>query len=107
MAERRTFLLAAALFLGLAVLLNLYVFVEPRTHASFWIDHVWATQFTEQLRAGDPYPRWLERSYGGIGSPAFLFYAPLSFYLVAAIVMLGLAVWPAIVIAACGSTTEV
>ena len=37
--------------------------------------------FSAQLWAGDWYPRWLMDANGGFGSPVFLFYSPLPFYL--------------------------
>ncbi|HZP98680.1 MAG TPA: 6-pyruvoyl-tetrahydropterin synthase-related protein [Reyranella sp.] len=41
----------------------------------------WATQFSEQFRAGILYPRWMPQSFDGLGSPAFYFYPPLPFWL--------------------------
>lgn len=41
----------------------------------------WATQFADQFRAGNPYPRWMADSFGGLGSPAFYFYPPLAFWI--------------------------
>jgi hypothetical protein len=41
----------------------------------------WAAQFSEQFRAGIPYPRWMPDSFDGLGSPAFYFYPPLPFWL--------------------------
>jgi hypothetical protein len=41
----------------------------------------WATQFSEQFRAGILYPRWMPDSFEGLGSPAFYFYPPLPFWL--------------------------
>lgn len=40
---------------------------------------VWARQFAALMAAGDPYPRWLPGSFGGLGSPTFIFYPPLTF----------------------------
>lgn len=74
----RRYLLMGAVAACLAF--NFILFV--RTHGSFGIDLVWSDQFSRQLWQGDPYPRWLEKSYG-TGSPAFYYYAPLSFYVVA------------------------
>ena len=53
-------------------------------HDSFWIDHVWASQFTALLREGVIYPRWLPWSHEGLGSPVFYYYPPLAFYLTGA-----------------------
>jgi hypothetical protein len=47
---------------------------------SFSYDLNWAGQFGGLLRAGNPYPRWLPGSFGGLGSPTFYFYPPLSFW---------------------------
>ena len=47
-------------------------------------NYVWATQFDAALAAGHRYPGWLPLSFAGYGSPAFFFYPPLSFYLIAA-----------------------
>jgi len=43
----------------------------------------WAWQFTEALKEGIIYPRWLPLNSWGYGSPIFILYAPLAFYLVA------------------------
>jgi hypothetical protein len=40
----------------------------------------WAVQFTEGLRSGDPYPRWMWRGNLGLGEVALLFYSPLFYY---------------------------
>jgi uncharacterized membrane protein len=41
----------------------------------------WASQFADQFRAGILYPRWMADSFDGLGSPAFYFYPPLSFWI--------------------------
>ncbi|NJL97717.1 MAG: hypothetical protein HC924_02210 [Synechococcaceae cyanobacterium SM2_3_2] len=38
---------------------------------------MWAFQYGKQFWAGQIYPRWLEGSYFGLGSPTFSFYPPL------------------------------
>jgi hypothetical protein len=40
----------------------------------------WHRCFSEQLIAGEWYPRWLMDMNGGRGSPVFFFYPPLPFY---------------------------
>ena len=40
----------------------------------------WAAQFSEQVRSGTLYPRWLADSYLGLGAPSFYFYPPLGFW---------------------------
>ncbi|HEV7906225.1 MAG TPA: 6-pyruvoyl-tetrahydropterin synthase-related protein [Pyrinomonadaceae bacterium] len=42
---------------------------------------MWYTNFARQFFAGELYPRWLSEMNGGLGSPAFFFYAPLPYYL--------------------------
>ncbi|MFI5000490.1 MAG: 6-pyruvoyl-tetrahydropterin synthase-related protein [Reyranellales bacterium] len=44
-------------------------------------DLTWASQFSEQFRAGILYPRWMPGSFDGLGSPAFYFYPPLPFWI--------------------------
>ncbi|HEY9283352.1 MAG TPA: hypothetical protein VIP46_07855 [Pyrinomonadaceae bacterium] len=46
----------------------------------------WYTHFSEQLRAGELYPRWLAGMNGGLGSPVFFYYAPLPYHLTALLV---------------------
>lgn len=41
---------------------------------------VWADQFREQFRSGELYPRILNHSWSGLGSPTFYFYPPLYFW---------------------------
>lgn len=43
----------------------------------------WAFQLSEALREGVIYPRWMPLDFGGYGSPSFVYYPPLSFYIVA------------------------
>lgn len=46
---------------------------------------LWATNFSDQLWAGEWYPRWLDQMNDGLGSPVFFFYAPLPYYLTASL----------------------
>ncbi len=41
----------------------------------------WAKQFSQALREGVWLPRWLPESNGGYGSPVFVFYSPLVYYI--------------------------
>jgi hypothetical protein len=41
----------------------------------------WYIQFSEQLWAGELYPRWLINENAGLGSPHFFYYAPVPYYL--------------------------
>ncbi len=43
----------------------------------------WAWQFNEALKEGVIYPRWMPFNFWGYGSPTFILYPPLAFYLVA------------------------
>jgi uncharacterized membrane protein len=65
-------------------------------HDSFWISHVWASQFTAQLGEGVIYPRWLPLSHEGLGSPVFYYYPPLAFYATGAFGLVGFPTYPAI-----------
>lgn len=51
--------------------------IDTNTYAS------WAWQFNEALKEGIIYPRWLSLNFWGYGSPTFVLYPPLAFYLVA------------------------
>ncbi|HEX7760449.1 MAG TPA: hypothetical protein VF459_13160 [Caulobacteraceae bacterium] len=42
---------------------------------------VWTTQVGDAFAHGELYPRWLPRSFGGLGAPVFYFYPPLAFFL--------------------------
>ena len=68
-------------------------------HDSWWIDIVWADQFADQLRQGFLYPRWLPRSFDGLGTPVFYFYPPSSFYLTALFQLIGLPTYSALLAA--------
>lgn len=46
----------------------------------FLIYRSWHRCFSEQLIAGEWYPRWLTGMNAGSGSPAFFFYPPLPYY---------------------------
>jgi len=75
---------AAVLAAGLLVCLPLFL----HSALPFGSDLGYAAQaahgFTEALREGVVYPRWLDSCNRGYGAPAFVFYPPLMFYAVAA-----------------------
>lgn len=50
---------------------------------SYRFNLLWPEQFGELFRSGDLYPRWLPRSWEGMGSPVFYFYPPLFFWVTA------------------------
>ncbi len=43
----------------------------------------WAWQFTKSIKEGLIYPRWMPLNFWGYGSPTFIFYPPIAFYLTA------------------------
>lgn len=89
----------ALLALMVAGLMLPALLAPPMGYDSFWIDRTWSEQFTALLRQGNPYPRWLPGSYGGLGAPVFYFYAPASFYLAGLFGLAGLATYPALLAA--------
>jgi hypothetical protein len=68
----------------------------PSISDSSVYNYVWVTQFAEALGHGDVYPRWLARSFVGLGSPTFFFYPPIAFYLAALFDLAGLTTLQAI-----------
>ena len=48
---------------------------------NFRFNLIWPEQFVELFRSGHLYPRWLPRSWDGLGSPVFYFYPPLFFWI--------------------------
>lgn len=94
----------AAAIAGLALALTLPALLSPQmTHDSFWIDWVWADQFTAELAKGNLYPRWMPLSHGGLGSPVFYYYPPLAFYACALFGLAGLSTyWSIVAVFCCG-----
>ncbi|HEY6172411.1 MAG TPA: hypothetical protein VIX80_09155 [Candidatus Kapabacteria bacterium] len=45
-----------------------------------WVHLNWLDQFSAMVRDGDLYPRWLQKSFFGFGSPSFYFYPPLPYW---------------------------
>ena len=66
---------------------------SPLIRDSFWIDFVWADQFSAALRDGNLYPRWMPESHDGLGAPIFYFYPPLAFYLSGLISLAGVSTY--------------
>ncbi len=87
----------AALWAASLVLVLPAIIAPPMLHDSFWIDWVWADQFTAELARGNPYPRWLPQSHGGLGSPVFYFYPPLAFYISGGFGLAGLSTYASII----------
>jgi len=49
-----------------------------------------AGEFLEALRQGVLYPRWVSDYFNGLGSPTFVFYSPLLYFLVSLLCLAGL-----------------
>ena len=77
--------LVIAALLAMGVVLGLLMGIgAPVTH-SVVPNLLWPAQFSALLQSGVAYPRWLPDAFAGLGSPTFVFYAPLPFYLLAVI----------------------
>ncbi len=73
--------LVIAALLAMGVVLGLLMGIgAPVTH-SVVPNLLWPAQFSALLQSGVAYPRWLPDAFAGLGSPTFVFYAPLPFYL--------------------------
>ena len=72
----------AALVVLAALLVSLPAWLTGVPSGSDTVFHAsWYAHFSEQLRAGELYPRWLAGMNGGLGSPVFFYYAPLPYHL--------------------------
>ena len=80
---------------AIALMIPSFVF-GPYAFDSGPYNYVWTRQFAEGLARGQIYPRWLPRSFDGLGSPTFFFYPPLAFYVSGLLELAGLSTWPAI-----------
>ena len=60
-------------------------------HDTVW-HSLWINHFSQQISDGIAYPRWLAETNYGYGSPTFVFYPPLPYYL--AHLFKGVAHWP-------------
>jgi hypothetical protein len=83
------------LILGAAVTLHaphLFSYIGD-TNYDFFLHYNWAREFTENLRAGDFYPRWIFHGRYGLGEPVFITYSPIYYYLVALFASAGFDNW--------------
>lgn len=87
----------AAIALAVCAIMLPTAFRPNMLHDSFWIDQVWASQFTALLRDGTLYPRWLPLSHDGLGSPVFYYYPPLAFYLTGFFGLAGLSTYGSVI----------
>ena len=67
---------ARPLRVGISVLLATAIAFAPVFVYGFPAD-----SFSDQLWAGELYPRWLSQINDGLGSPYFFYYSPLAYYL--------------------------
>ncbi|MDP9421416.1 MAG: 6-pyruvoyl-tetrahydropterin synthase-related protein [Pseudomonadota bacterium] len=89
----------AVITLAVAAMMTSALSRPMMLHDSFWIDHVWAAQFTVLLGDGTLYPRWLPWSHDGLGSPVFYYYPPLAFYVTGLFGLAGLSTYGSILAA--------
>ena len=84
---------AIAILGAVAFALLLRQFVEPALYGCMVDDNAllrnWSRQFLQALHDGILWPRWLPDSHAGYGSPTFVFYAPLTHWLLAGVQLLG------------------
>ncbi|MBI3199213.1 MAG: hypothetical protein HYZ40_17235 [Rhodospirillales bacterium] len=66
-------LIAAGLLLGPSLVLGTHITHSAPENLTY------ATQASEQFRAGILFPRWMSDSYGGLGGPSLFFYPPMAF----------------------------
>ena len=85
--SRLPFATATRLRVGIFFLLaTVIAFAPVFVHgfpASSWdirFHSMWTRNFSDQLWAGELYPRWLIHINGGLGSPYFFYYSPLAYY---------------------------
>lgn len=72
----------------LLALWQLFAHGYPITHSTIF-NLNWVFQFSQQFLAGQWYPRWLEQSFMGMGSPTFTFYPPMCMFATLPFVALG------------------
>lgn len=80
--ERSQYKFHLALIAGAGLLFAIPAFINVYLAGHDFFFHVmFSHHFTEQLRQGDLYPRWMQQMNAGFGSPIFFFYAPLPYYI--------------------------
>jgi hypothetical protein len=52
----------------------------PKLSSDAVVHAAWDKSFSNQLAAGEWYPRWLAEDYAGLGSPVFFYYPPIASY---------------------------
>jgi uncharacterized membrane protein len=83
--------------LAVAILITLPTLIwGPRHTHSATYNIIWTSQIGDAFRHGALYPRWLPRSFEGLGSPTFFFYPPLAFFVSGGLHAIGLSLGDAI-----------
>lgn len=72
----------------------------PGDSHSVAYNYMWTSQFGSEMAQGHLYPRWLPRSFEGLGSPTFYFYPPLAYWIAGSFDAIGFSTLAAINIAA-------
>lgn len=82
LAPSRAFLIRLSL-ISLVLIVPLFVFnyLKWTINTELMIYAAGMKAFSAQFWGGDIYPRWLMNTNAGLGSPMFLFYGPLPFYI--------------------------
>ncbi|MEK6300741.1 MAG: hypothetical protein AABO41_08480 [Acidobacteriota bacterium] len=83
LAKRPWIVIVTCLALATAALLPILIFGFPRG-SDATLHYRWSAFFTEALREGVVYPRWLAGANHGHGSPVMNCYSPLPLYVTAA-----------------------
>jgi hypothetical protein len=75
--------------LAAVILAPSFILGPGPTHSQAF-NYVWTSQIGDAMGRGELYPRWLPDSFEGLGSPAFYFYPPLTFWIAGGLDALGL-----------------
>lgn len=73
-ATKAAIVIAAVMLVAVAITVQGFATDGP-THVR------WLSAFSDIMQRGHLYPRWLPEPYGGLGSSAFYFYPPLTYWL--------------------------
>jgi uncharacterized membrane protein len=78
--------MSAVIIALVSLIITIPLFLSDGFMATYDIFYhvIWSEQFHKALLEGVLYPRWVDTPFG-YGSPIFIFYAPISFYVISAI----------------------
>src|SRR5713226_4500911 len=77
----RTVHILVIIAVGIVLTLPAVVYGLPFFGDDSAVHTLWYSNFSQQLWAGEWYPRWLQGMNGGLGSPALFYYPPASYFL--------------------------